>query len=1187
MNTEVQTKVQASPAQNFTPAQTGLLQRQSALCNTPGLVEDSGRDEEKLTLQRSSADQAGTTTVPPIMHEVLRSPGQPLDAATRVYMEPRFGHDISKVSVHSTGQGMIQAKLKINKPGDLYEQEADRVAEQVLWSKPEKHENLQAKEVGGETSQSSPVLESQINNIRGDGQPLPESVSAFFEPRFGYDFSRIRVHSGAAAEQSARNVNAKAYAVGHNIVFGAGQFAPGTHEGRLLIAHELTHVVQQSGAEGISAGQIDEKRGLSAISSSKAPYLARSVDDWLMGSVNVSTMSYTEIVGEIDELSQWMERQIESSEETVRIEETLVMLRREAARREAATHRRRRRSRRKSGRAPKSKTEKPMRRPRILIEMSSVAYEDPQEMRAEFDLIMEWLSRDDIPAPDRQILVTERDNLKPQFREDLSRVMKERHAARLSTALTPSEQDDSKVLEQNARIIQGIVPAPENIRLFYLYHGNERVAISSEQVNRLKSDLEYQLKRAQGSIRSRVTGYYDRYNTQAAINRDSPIISGISGWLGDVEDPWGEINKLHFRATRLLRNLEAHLRAGNLVEAAAIVAPVERDSQKIMALSKAFTEGHIEGAEMAKTGLEITRDAAFAISGSIAAVVAAPVVAGFVGAGGLGATGVGAAALTTGGTGLVVGTGTAVVRGTSVAGGHVFAGSSWDEVSEAFRTESVRGFREGFMSGAAGGAARVLGPALGVGAQVGNQTLRRIAAEAIVNGTTAMVETIWRGGSIEEAVTAGLQSAVLSAPGALVGGANSRLVRELGGPLTAGATAYLGAIASGASPEDAMQSAALAVTTNIAMSRASHGSDVDTGLEARGSALGKRAKGTVEYARRRARDVTAAVVIGTADTALTLRLGYGGTTGALELKLPSVRRYVGSREGDIDTPEVVAATSSSSRRPTTPAASAHAARAELQSDTTILSQAEMSPMLELDIDNRPLHTHPIAHNEIDLSPIPLDAPSLSLYGGKKWASEVPGMRARRREFGAPPSAEVTGTHRRTGQQFNELNAAEISAGVKLMTNMQSGQIQRVQYVISPEAASMTKQTDRSFTRDRSTDAPQSRDSAYLNSGYDRGHLVQREAVRGDADVERAVDQWSMVVPMSPALNRGAGSPWRASETHAMQMAAQNGPVTVVVEPIYAPNPLRLEDGTPIPRAIRRKLIAYDGQVIEDISYLNQ
>ena len=85
------------------------------------------------------------------------------------------------------------------------------------------------------------------------------------EQRFGHDFSRVRVHSGAAAEQSARDVNANAYTVGHDIVFGAGRFAPGTYEGRRLIAHELTHVLQQGGVDRMSAGPGRESRGPSAV----------------------------------------------------------------------------------------------------------------------------------------------------------------------------------------------------------------------------------------------------------------------------------------------------------------------------------------------------------------------------------------------------------------------------------------------------------------------------------------------------------------------------------------------------------------------------------------------------------------------------------------------------------------------------------------------------------------------------------------------------------------------------------------------------------------------------------------------------------------------------------------------------------------------------------------------------------
>ena len=84
--------------------------------------------------------------------------------------------------------------------------------------------------------------------LASGGRPLDSALQQDMEQRFGHDFSRVRIHSGGAAGQSTQDVNAHAYTVGHNVVFGAGRFAPGTHEGRRLIAHELTHVVQQNGS---------------------------------------------------------------------------------------------------------------------------------------------------------------------------------------------------------------------------------------------------------------------------------------------------------------------------------------------------------------------------------------------------------------------------------------------------------------------------------------------------------------------------------------------------------------------------------------------------------------------------------------------------------------------------------------------------------------------------------------------------------------------------------------------------------------------------------------------------------------------------------------------------------------------------------------------------------------------------
>gem|GEM_PF-5737962 len=85
--------------------------------------------------------------------------------------------------------------------------------------------------------------------LRSSGQPLDSKVRVPMEARFGHDFSRVRVHDGAKAAESARAINARAYTAGHEIVFAAGAFAPGRDAGERLLAHELTHVVQQSRAQ--------------------------------------------------------------------------------------------------------------------------------------------------------------------------------------------------------------------------------------------------------------------------------------------------------------------------------------------------------------------------------------------------------------------------------------------------------------------------------------------------------------------------------------------------------------------------------------------------------------------------------------------------------------------------------------------------------------------------------------------------------------------------------------------------------------------------------------------------------------------------------------------------------------------------------------------------------------------------
>ena len=171
------------------------------------------------------------------------------------------------------GGGVVQAKLKIGQPNDKYEQEADRVADRVMGMSAHqvqrqsiekgKEETIQTKVDPGQTPHLSTGMASQIQGIRGSGQPLSPSTRTFFEPRFGRDFSKVRIHTDPKASDTARSINAKAFTIGKDIVFGAGQHQPQTTEGKRLLAHELVHVGQQNGGPGMIP-----KMALTAFSSS-------------------------------------------------------------------------------------------------------------------------------------------------------------------------------------------------------------------------------------------------------------------------------------------------------------------------------------------------------------------------------------------------------------------------------------------------------------------------------------------------------------------------------------------------------------------------------------------------------------------------------------------------------------------------------------------------------------------------------------------------------------------------------------------------------------------------------------------------------------------------------------------------------------------------------------------------------
>ncbi len=190
------------------------------------------------------------------------------DRSASPEVDPRAEADPTSQIRSETGAA-IQPLLAVNAPDDIYEQEADHIAEQVRRmrepklkgdcdcgggctkcqsNEQESHGHLQTKHVGFSASgqTAAPPIVNEV--LASPGQPLDASARAFFEPRFGQDLSDVRIHPDAKAQESAQSLNAVAYTAGKHIVLGKGQYAPNSTAGQRLLAHELTHVMQQQSA---------------------------------------------------------------------------------------------------------------------------------------------------------------------------------------------------------------------------------------------------------------------------------------------------------------------------------------------------------------------------------------------------------------------------------------------------------------------------------------------------------------------------------------------------------------------------------------------------------------------------------------------------------------------------------------------------------------------------------------------------------------------------------------------------------------------------------------------------------------------------------------------------------------------------------------------------------------------------
>ncbi|MDZ8085219.1 MAG: DUF4157 domain-containing protein [Nostoc sp. DedQUE12b] len=211
-----------------------------SLGETPSLQREELPEEEELQMKSLGTSSQTVTEV--------KSPTKPL------------GHDISRISLRRP-----QTKLTVNQPGDIYEQEADSVANLVMQrmsvgreALPEEEDQLQMKSLAGSITPlvqrqgkgrtaATSELETSIQQARGNGQPLADDIKQPMEQAFGADFGGVKIHTDSRSDQLNQSVQARAFTTGQDIFFRQGEYSPGSHGGKELLAHELTHVVQQNG----------------------------------------------------------------------------------------------------------------------------------------------------------------------------------------------------------------------------------------------------------------------------------------------------------------------------------------------------------------------------------------------------------------------------------------------------------------------------------------------------------------------------------------------------------------------------------------------------------------------------------------------------------------------------------------------------------------------------------------------------------------------------------------------------------------------------------------------------------------------------------------------------------------------------------------------------------------------------
>ena len=257
----------------------------------------------------STRKQQARTTASPRFNRARKN-NSSMNATKRPPLSSLGGHQFGTMRVHQSTPPLLQAKLKINTPGDRFEREADDIANRIVQSSDRSSLNgsnspvgslapngsvnvpsIQRRSVETSSCQAPPIVGDVL---RSPGQPLDPAIRNSMERRFGHDFSQIKIHTNAKAAESARAVNAHAYTVGNNIVFGSGAFDTQTTPGKRLLAHELTHTIQQRASNSRTNPTLARKDKSYGSATTKRPIRVRASDGKLYVIPAGRKVGYTE-----------------------------------------------------------------------------------------------------------------------------------------------------------------------------------------------------------------------------------------------------------------------------------------------------------------------------------------------------------------------------------------------------------------------------------------------------------------------------------------------------------------------------------------------------------------------------------------------------------------------------------------------------------------------------------------------------------------------------------------------------------------------------------------------------------------------------------------------------------------------------------------------------------------------------